>query len=226
MRRPCPIVTLRGVSRVHRSGPVAKTVLRGVSLSLPRGRSIALLGRNGAGKTSLMALLSGADRPDSGRIERFGRVSWPVGFAGSFHPDLTGRENLAFVGRLYGAELRALSDFVSDFSELGRDMDKPLRHYSSGMRSRLAFGLSMALPFDLYLADEITAVGDARFRERSERLLADRARRAGAVVVSHAMGQIRSLCDCGMVLEAGRLTWHDEVEAAIAHHRRLMQVAV
>lgn len=196
-----------------------------MSLDIPRGRSIALLGRNGAGKSTLLKLIAGTLPPDRGKILRHGRVSWPVGFAGSFHPDLTGRQNLRFVGRLYGVDLRGLEAFVGDFSGLGKHIDAPVRGYSSGMRSRLAFGLSMALPFDMYLVDEVTAVGDAQFREASERLLRARLKGAGAIVVSHSLPQLASLCDAGMVLENGRMTWHDKIAEAIAHHRETMGVA-
>lgn len=219
------IVSLAGVTKVFDRPGGAVTVAENVTLALPPGVPVALLGRNGAGKSTLLRLIAGTLRPDTGEVRRFGRVSWPVGFAGSFHPDLTGRQNLRFAARLYGADARVVIDTVEDFAELGRGLDTPLRAYSSGMRARLAFGLSMALPFDLYLIDEVTAVGDAAFRERSEAVLRDRLRSAGAVVVSHALKQVASLCDAGMVLDRGQITWHDDIKEAIAHHRALMEVA-
>lgn len=219
------VVTLRNISKTYWSGGVASPVADDVSLSIPRGRAIALLGRNGAGKSSLLRLISGASRPDRGEVIRAGRVSWPVGFAGSFHPDMTGAENVRFVARLYGAEPRDLQDWVGDFARLGAHMHARFGTYSSGMRARLAFGVSMGLPFDLYLVDEVTAVGDAAFRAASEAMLAARLAHSGAIVVSHSLQQLARLCDAGLVLDRGRLTWHDDVMEAIDRHRALMGVA-
>lgn len=183
---------------------------------------MALLGRNGAGKSTLLRLIAGVLRPSAGQVIRDGSVSWPVGFAGSFHPDLTGRQNTRFVARLYGAEAGALLRFVEAFTGLGRDLDRPLRGYSSGMRARLAFGLSMGLPFDTYLVDEVTSVGDGAFRARSEALLRDRLETSGAIIVSHSLQHLARLCTAGAVLEDGQLTWYDDVMEAIDAHRRLM----
>ena len=195
---------------------------RGITHTFPGGRSVALLGRNGAGKSTLLRLIAGVVRPSAGRIVRQGTVSWPVGFAGSFHPDLTGRQNTRFVARLYGAEAGALLHFVEAFTGLGRDLDRPLRGYSSGMRARLAFGLSMGLPFDTYLVDEVTSVGDGAFRARSEALLAQRLETSGAIIVSHSLQHLARLCMSGAVLENGTLTWYDDVMEAIEAHRRIM----
>ena len=158
---------------------------------------------------------------DSGEIRVHGSVSWPVGFAGSFHPELTGAQNARFIGRVYGVDTDELCAYVEDFAELGQHFDLPVRTYSSGMRSRLAFGVSMGISFDTYLVDEVTSVGDARFREKSDSVFADRMRKAGAVVVSHNMGYIRKSCQHGAVLENGVLTYYDDVEAAIRHHEAL-----
>ncbi|MGR3365889.1 ABC transporter ATP-binding protein [Sagittula stellata] len=201
------------------------TVVSGMSLTVPTGRSVGLLGRNGAGKSTVLRMVSGATRPTEGRIVTTGQVSWPVGFAGSFHPDLTGQQNCRFVARIYGVDTDELVDFVEDFAGLGPHFRMPIRTYSSGMRSRLAFGISMGIHFDVYLVDEITAVGDAAFRERSDALFKARLRSAGALVCSHALPQIRLLCDSGIVLEHGRAWYYDDVEDAIAHHVQAMAAA-
>lgn len=201
------------------------TVVSGMSLTVPTGRSVGLLGRNGAGKSTVLRMVSGATRPTEGRIVTTGQVSWPVGFAGSFHPDLTGQQNCRFVARIYGVDTDELVDFVEDFAGLGPHFRMPIRTYSSGMRSRLAFGISMGIHFDVYLVDEITAVGDAAFRERSDALFKARLRSAGALVCSHALPQIRLLCDSGIVLEYGRAWYYDDVEDAIAHHVQAMAAA-
>ena len=202
-----------------------KTIVRNVSLTFPDNRAVALLGRNGAGKSTLLQLIAGTLEPSSGVIRRSGLISWPVGFAGSFHKELTGAQNARFIARIYGVDTRELLAFVQDFAELGSYFHQPFGTYSSGMKSRLAFGVSMAIGFDTYLVDETTAVGDASFKAKSAVLFKARMRSAGAVMVSHSMGQIRQLCDAAVVLEDGTLTYYDDVEAAIDHHSRNMKVA-
>lgn len=200
-----------------------KVIMRNTDLEFPEGRSVALLGRNGAGKSTLLQMVAGTMPPTSGRIVTTGEISWPVGFAGSFHGELSGAQNCRFIGRIYGVDTDELLDFVEDFSGLGVHFHLPLRSYSSGMRSRLAFGVSMGVAFDTYLVDEITAVGDAEFKARSDALFKDRMKNAGAVVVSHAMGQVRKLCDCAVVLENGQATYFDSVEEGIAQHEANME---
>jgi capsular polysaccharide transport system ATP-binding protein len=199
-----------------------KVVADDINLTFPTGRSVGLLGRNGAGKSSLLQMIAGTLLPTSGRVVSTGQISWPVGFAGSFHPELSGAENVRFVGRIYGVDTDELIDFVEDFASLDQHFRLPLRSYSSGMRSRLAFGVSMGIRFDTYLVDEITAVGDAAFRERSDQVFKERMKTAGAVVVSHSMQQIRDLCDATAVLHNGKLAYYDEVEAGIKVHNANM----
>lgn len=201
----------------------SKIVMENVSLTIPSGTSVALLGRNGAGKSSLLKMIAGTMDPTSGEILSTGSISWPVGFAGSFHPDLTGAQNTRFIARVYGVDTEALSDFVEDFAELGKHFRLPFRSYSSGMKSRLAFGVSMGIPFDTYLVDEVTSVGDAAFRSKSTRLFKARMENAGAIVVSHGMPQIRQMCDTAIVLEGGQATYYEDLEAAIAQHETNME---
>lgn len=196
--------------------PAGPLVAQGIAARFPAGQATALLGRNGAGKSSLLAMIAGTLRPDAGRVERQGTVSWPVGFAGAFHPDLTGAQNTRFVARVYGVDSRALLGFVRAVSGLEDAMRQPVRRYSSGMRARLGFAISMGIPFDMYLVDEVTAVGDAAFRRDTSELLKARLGQAGAIVVSHAPAQLRGLCTAGAVLEQGRLRMFDDLEAAIA----------
>ena len=201
----------------------SKTVADDICETFPTGKAVALLGRNGAGKSTLLQMIAGTIEPTRGRIVSTGTISWPVGFAGSFHPDLSGLQNTRFVARIYGADSDELVAFVEDFAELGPHFHLPVRTYSSGMRSRLAFGVSMGIRFDTYLVDEVTAVGDAAFRRRSDRIFRDRMREAGAVMVSHSMQQVRQTCTAGAVLENGRLTYYDNVDEAITHHERNMR---
>lgn len=195
-----------------------KVVIDNLSLKLPSTASVALLGRNGAGKSTLLQIVSGNMEPTSGQVISTSSISWPVGFAGSFHPDLTGYQNTKFVARIYGVDTEELARFVLDFSELGQNFFLPIRTYSSGMRSRLSFGVSMGIPFDIYLVDEVTSVGDASFREKSKWLFNERMKTAGAFMVSHSMEQVRAMCDVGVVLENGRAIYYEDLEEAISHH--------
>lgn len=199
-------------------GGTRKVLFNNVSLTIPSGVSVALLGRNGAGKSTLMSLIGGAAEPDSGHIKVTGSMSWPVGFGGAFHREMTGAQSVRFVARIYGVDTEELTDFVQDFADLGAHFHAPIRTYSSGMRSRLAFGTSLGIPFDTYLIDEVTAVGDAAFKRKSQLVLNERLKTAGAVFVSHTMNQVRQICQAGLVLEGGQMTYFDDIEAAIAQH--------
>jgi capsular polysaccharide transport system ATP-binding protein len=218
------MVRLENVSKTfHLKGGGGKTIMRNVSFEIPKGKSIALLGRNGAGKSSLLQMIAGAIQPDRGQIISTGSISWPVGFQGSFHNDLTGAQNTKFLARVYGVDTRDLMDFVADFAELGAHFHQPVRSYSSGMRSRLGFACSMGIHFDTYLIDEVTAVGDAAFKEKSEAMLLERLKVSGAIYVSHSMGGVRRICDSGVVLENGELSYYGSVGKAIARHERNMK---
>lgn len=200
-----------------------KTVIDNLSMTLPTGQSLALLGRNGAGKSTLLQMVAGTMRADSGRIVSDGSLSWPVGFGGSFHRELSGAQNTRFIARVYGVDTDSLLDFVEDFAELGKHFHMPVRSYSAGMRSRLTFGASMGIRFDTYLVDEVTAVGDASFRRKSRAVFAERMKSSSAILVSHEMGQVREFCDAGIVLENGQLRYFEDLEEAIALHHKLMQ---
>ena len=199
-----------------------KVVIDNLNMTLPTGRSLALLGRNGAGKSTLLQMIAGTMRPDSGRIYSDGTMSWPVGFGGSFHRDLTGAQNTRFIARVYGVDTDSLLNFVADFAELGKHFHMPVRSYSSGMRSRLTFGASMGIRFDTYLVDEVTAVGDKIFKRKSKAVFAERMKKSSAILVSHDIGQVMEYCDAGIVLENGRLHFFDDLEEAIALHDRIL----
>lgn len=217
------MIELRNLCKTFVLGGHRKVIARNISAVFPERTSIALLGRNGAGKSSLLKMISGSLDPDSGEIVTRGSISWPVGFAGSFHPELSGLQNTRFIARVYGVDTDQLAEFVNDFAELGQHFYLPIRTYSSGMRSRLAFGVSMGLHFDTYLVDEITAVGDANFKQKSEALFLERLKTSGMIMVSHGLGQVRRLCQHGAVLEDGELTYYTDVEDAITHHQTLMR---
>ena len=199
------------------------TVLKPCNALFPTGVSVGLLGRNGAGKSTLLKIIAGTMDATAGRVVSDGTISWPVGFAGSFHGDLTGSQNVKFVARIYGVDTDELSDFVEDFAGLGHHYHMPFRSYSSGMRSRLAFGLSMGIRFDTYLVDEVTSVGDANFQKRSKEVFNARMVSSGAIVVSHSMGLMRDMCKIGVVLHEAELTWFDNINDAIRQHEENMR---
>ena len=197
-------------------------VIRNLNLTLPSGRSLALLGRNGAGKSTLLNIVAGTMRPDTGQVVSDGTISFKVGYSGSFHPDMTGAQNTRFVARIYGVDTNELSDFVEDFAEIGEHFQMPIRTYSSGMKSRLAFGISMGIPFATYLIDEVTATGDARFKRKSRGIFRERMKKSSAIMVSHSMKDIRGFCDAGLVIHEGKIEVYDDVEAAIERHESLL----
>ena len=193
-----------------------KIVLDNVSYTFREGVNMGILGLNGAGKSTLMRIICGAESPDKGRVKRTSRVSWPIGFSGGFHGSLTGRENMRFTCRIYGADIKQVTDFVEDFSELGPYMDMPIRTYSSGMKAKLAFGLSMAIGFDFYLIDEGYAVGDASFRAKSERVFQEHKAHSTLLVVAHSTSVIRSNCDNAAILKDGKLVFFETLDEALS----------
>lgn len=217
------MIAFENVTKVFRTSRAPKVVMRNVTMTLPRGRSVGLLGRNGAGKSTLLGMIAGNVEPDEGVMRREGKISWPLGFGGGFHPSLTGAQNARFVARIYGVDTEDLLECVRDFAELGEYLHMPVGNYSSGMKARLAFGVSMGVDFDVYLVDEITAVGDAAFREKCARAFNEKLGHADVIMVSHSPQTIRQYCDAGVVLEDGRLTYYDSVEAALAAHDRNMR---
>lgn len=217
------MIEFRDVSKYYATPGGRKVVLDHLNLTLPSGATIGVLGRNGAGKSTLLGMVAGTAHPNRGQILRHASISWPLGFSGSFHADLTGAQNVRFVARIYGMDTDALVDYVQDFAELGEFMDMPVRAYSSGMKARLAFGMSMGISFDWYLVDEVTAVGDTAFRRKSLAVFKSRLKDAGLLMVSHSTGTIRAYCRAGLVLEGGTARYFEDVNEAIAHHEENMR---
>jgi capsular polysaccharide transport system ATP-binding protein len=219
------MIQLDGINKSYptRSGPIH--VLRDVHLSVDRGERVGILGRNGAGKSTLIRLISGAELPTRGHIERDMSVSWPLAFGGAFQGSLTGYDNLRFICRVYGVDPDNKVEFVQEFSELGLFLWEPVRNYSSGMRARLAFALSMVIEFDCFLIDEIIAVGDARFHQKCEHeLFVKRADRA-MIIVSHDPQFIRSHCNRAAVLIDGQLHHPKTVDEAFEFYHQQTAVA-
>jgi capsular polysaccharide transport system ATP-binding protein len=199
------MIALRNIRKTYKTKKGKNVVLRNVNQDFAPGNNVGILGRNGAGKSTLLRIIGGSEQPDSGTVDRQAKISWPIGFAGGFNSKLSGRENLRFICRLYDEDYEAVVKFVADFSELGDYLDMPIFTYSSGMKAKLAFGITMAINFEYYLIDEVTAVGDAVFRKKSEAFFAARRKTATLIVVSHSMGTIKALCDTMLVLHQGSL---------------------
>jgi capsular polysaccharide transport system ATP-binding protein len=216
------MISMTGVNKFYQTRFGRIHVLKDIDFTINPNEKIGILGRNGAGKSTMIRLLSGAEEADSGRVKRSMSVSWPLAFTGAFQGALSGLDNLKFICRVYGKDYRDKIDFVQDFSELGRFLREPVRNYSQGMQMRLAFAISMVIEFDCFLIDEIVAVGDARFHAKChEELFVKRADR-GLIIVSHDPGYVREHCHRACVLESGRLIEFNLMDEAYEHYSRLL----
>jgi capsular polysaccharide transport system ATP-binding protein len=199
-------------------------VLQDINITIPKGVSVGLVGKNGAGKSTLLRLIAGMDYADKGEIIRRGRISWPIGLSGGFQPSMTGRQNVKFVARIHGDDndTARIIDYVEQFAEIGPAFDEPVKTYSSGMRSRLGFGMSLAFNFDVYLSDEATSVGDAAFKKKATQAFKDRVGRASIIMVSHSVGILKDLCQSGIWVNEGGAIWFDKIDDAInAYHKSI-----
>ena len=215
-RRKAPVRNLRfnNVSKLYATKHGHRCVLDQISLDFPRGRNIAILGKNGAGKSTLMRLIAGSEAPSSGQILRESRISWPLGLGVGVHPALSALENCRFVARIYNADPREVIDSVQEFADVGAYFHMPIRTLSSGMRARVNFGLSMAIQFDCYLIDELTAVGDRKFQEKCREAFADRLSSADVIMVSHQAATVKAYCDMAAILQDGKIRFYDSLEEA------------
>jgi capsular polysaccharide transport system ATP-binding protein len=209
------MIALHNLVKTYHTRVGRRTVLNGVSLTVSKGERVGILGRNGAGKSTLIRMISGAEPPTAGRIQRNMSVSWPLAFGGAFQGSLTGMDNLRFVCRVYGTDPKQAEPFVQEFSELGSYLREPVKTYSSGMRARLAFAISMAIEFDCFLIDEIIAVGDSRFHAKCHHELFEKRRDRALIIVSHDVGYVSQHCDRAAVLLNGQL--HDFSDVGEAH---------
>ena len=196
-------------------------VLKDINITIPTGVSVGLIGANGAGKSTLLKLIAGMDTPERGEVIRHSRVSWPVGLSGGMQGNMTGRQNVKFVARVQGSgteEVKRVIKFVEDFAEIGSSFDEPIRTYSSGMKSRISFGLSLAFDFDVYISDEATAVGDRAFKAKAKELFNSKIGQASLIMVSHSEGILRDLCQAGLYLKQGKAQWYDDINEAIDNY--------
>jgi len=202
----------------HGPGP---WVLRGVNMVIPPKVSVGLIGRNGAGKSTLLRLIGGVDHPNKGHIERHCRVSWPMGFGGGLQGSLTGRQNAKFVYRVHGHEDDMAERLVQiqAFAQIGHFFDEPVKTYSSGMKSRLQFALSLAFDFDVYISDEVTSTGDAAFKTKAAQAFKTLANRSSIIMVSHSEGTLKRFCSAGIWLHDGQAHWFDQIDDAIRAYK-------
>ena len=215
------MVRLERITKRYRSAAGVRTVLDDVSIEFPHGHSVGILGLNGAGKSTLVRIIGDAEPPDSGRVVREGRVSWPLGYTGGFQTQLTARENARFVARIYGESPEYVEAFAEEFSELGRYFDVPLKSYSAGMRGRFAFSVSLACDFDTYLVDEALETGDARYKEKFRRAFEERRENASVILVSHNEQTVRRNCDMAAILHGGRLDLYEDLREAMHQYKFL-----
>jgi capsular polysaccharide transport system ATP-binding protein len=213
------------VDNVHKRyqtdhGP-GKWVLQGINFTIPRNLSVGLIGANGAGKSTLLRIIGGVDQPNKGRVERHCRVSWPMGFGGGLQGSLTGRQNAKFVCRIHGDE-NDIPDriaFIQDFAEIGNAFDEPVKTYSSGMKSRLQFGMSLAFDFDMYISDEVTSTGDAAFKSKAAAAFKALADKASLIMVSHSDGTLKQFCSAGIWINDGKAHWFDQIDEALKAYK-------
>lgn len=219
------MIRLIDIHKQYQTGAGRLTVLDNIQLAIRPGERIGVMGRNGAGKSTLGRIISGAERPTSGHVERGMTVSWPLALNGGFHGRLTGADNLRFICRVYGVDFAPRLDFVKDFSELGPFLYEPVAVYSSGMRARLAFAISMVIDFDCYLIDEVTAVGDERFRERCQVELFEKRADRAMVLISHSRRYLEEVCNRFMLLQDGNLEEYASFADVYKAYKKLLQSA-
>ena len=218
------MIVLKNVTKYFKVEGEKNYILKNINLHLPDGVNLGILGRNGAGKSTLLRMLGGIDFPSSGEIISNNSFSWPMGLAGGFQGSMTGRQNVKFVARIYGkddADIRRIIDSVQEFAEIGDYFDMPIKIYSSGMKSRLSFGLSLAFDFDYLIIDETLSVGDENFKKKAEDALMKKIEHSNILLVSHSMGVLKKLCDAGVVLHEGNLTFFEKIDDAINYYHQL-----
>jgi ABC-type polysaccharide/polyol phosphate transport system ATPase subunit len=216
------MIRVRDLKKVYKTRFGENLVFEDISFDLAMGERLGILGRNGAGKSTLVRLISGAERPTEGTISSDISISWPLAFSGAFQHQLTGIDNVRFISRVYDQDAEENIAFVEEFAELGPYLREPVITYSSGMRARLAFAISMIIEFDCFLIDEISAVGDARFHDRCNyELFQKRADRA-MIIISHDAAYVRDHCNRWGVLHDGRLVQYDDFEVAYADFKELI----
>ncbi|MBF9001211.1 ABC transporter ATP-binding protein [Vibrio nitrifigilis] len=216
------MIQIKKLSKYYTSAHGKQHVFQNLNFSFPSQGNIALLGRNGSGKSTLFRIIGGSEYPNSGHVYTDKAISWPVALATGIHPQMTGRENTRFIGRVNGVDnLELYEAKVKKFAELGDKYDLPVKNYSSGMRSRLAFGCCIAIDFDIYLIDEVTSVGDQKFRKKAKQALLDKKETSSMIMVSHDIEEIKQFCDSAVILHQGALTYFADLNEGLSVYKQL-----
>jgi capsular polysaccharide transport system ATP-binding protein len=217
------MIEIRNLYKRYHNHHGSDWVLKNINLTIPPNVSVGLIGANGAGKSTLLRLIAGMDKPERGEVIRHTKVSWPVGLSGGMQKNMTARQNVKFVARVHGSsseDVKRVIKYVEEFAEIGSAFDEPVRTFSSGMRSRISFGLSLAFDFDVYISDEATAVGDKNFKAKAKAAFREKTGKASLIMVSHSEGILRELCQAGIFINKGEATWFDSIDDAIeAYHQ-------
>ncbi len=216
-----PAIRADNIVKDYRTLIGRRRILDGISFEVGAGEKLAVMGRNGAGKSTLLKIIGGVERPTSGSIERGLYLSWPLAFSGGFDATMSGMDNIRFIARLYDRPVDEVIAFVDDFAELGRLLLLPVKHYSSGMRMRLAFALTLAIDFECYLIDEVMSVGDQRFHRKCHDALFVQRRHCAMIMVSHDVNIVRSFCDKALVIKSGRGRVFDDIDLALEIYQTL-----
>lgn len=203
------------VSKSFWTGKTRKVILDRASFRVEIGNSLGILAPNGAGKTTIINMMAGLEKPDEGRIIRTSRISFPLGFMGGVVSKHSATENARYIARLYGLDPDYVESFCRWLTDLGEYFDRPVGIYSSGMRSRFNFALTLALEFDIYLIDEgMPATADVEFNRKAGGVLRERLKNATVVIVSHQPRTLEKFCRSAAVLRNGQLYMFDTLEEA------------
>lgn len=215
------MIRLEHVTKAYPVKGGRRNVLEDINFTLERGEKIGILGRNGAGKSTLVRILGGVEKPTSGKIISDMKMSWPLAFSGAFQGSLTGADNVRFVSRIYNADYNQAMEIVENFAELGKYLYEPIKVYSSGMRARLAFAISLAIEFDCYLIDEVLSVGDANFHRKCEIELFEKRADRAMIIISHELHNIKDYCNKAAILDKGKFSLFTNVDEAMDIYSRL-----
>ncbi len=219
------MIKLENISKSYKLKNKNYVVFNNLNLIINDGESVALLGRNGAGKSTLLRIIGGIEQPDKGNVYKNCNISWPVAMGGVFQGSLSGRENVTFACKMFYGDNKYMLNhklkYVEEFAEIGEHFDKPIKSYSNGMRMRVAFGLSMAFDFDVYLLDEVSSVGDQLFRAKCKRVLEDKIEKSNFIMVDHNLFGLR-VCNKAVVLEKGNVTVFEDVNEGIEFYKNFV----
>ncbi len=218
------MIALDNVSRIQRTDSGTIPLLTEASEYFGRHERVGILAAPGTGKSSVARLLSGIEKPDSGHVYREGKISWPIGFAGGFHPELTGAQNIRFLSELVGHDPLEAIAFCTEFADLGDSLSKKNKAFSSVERAMLSYSFSLSVPCDMYIADEVIGVGDTDMRLRCSAILDQRLENAGLIFLSKNPAQLQKHCSRFLLLIESKLVpcydLNDGVEALMASNER------